>query len=282
MTFISSDLGGRLKQKCSHCALRYRGLCRGIGDQDDDGVAALESSHAPIRVYDAGDVIYAQGDAGEHVFNLISGWVALHRDLADGRRQIVQFLLAGALFGVEPANRDLSHGATAITNASACPIARPKLDDLRRDHPSLNERFIWLLQQDSHRLFEMQAMIGQGSAKERICGLLKELALAAAGEASISNGATLRVPLTQRHIGEATGLTSIHVNRVLRQLREDRVVEFHDGVLTVVNLAKLSALTDDPGAETKSPAGSPTDTLPMVVPFAGTAPGPPAPIAKAV
>ena len=267
MTSISGEREGRLKQKCPYCALRYKGLCHGIENRDAEGVVALEASHAPIRVYDAGDVIYAQGDRGEHVFNLISGWVALHRDMADGRRQIIRFLLPGALFGVEPADRDLSHGATAITNAGACPMVRTKLDDLRRGHPSLNEQFIWLLQQDNHRLFETQATIGQGSARERVCGLLEELAHASAGGAPLANGAMMRVPLTQRHIGEATGLTSIHVNRVLRQLRQDQVVEFHDGMLTVMNLERLRALTD-PGAEIElRPRNRIGDEAPQLLPF---------------
>lgn len=241
-------------------------------------MSALEATHAPIRVYDAGDMVYAQGDAGEHVFNLISGWVALHRDMADGRRQIIQFLMPGALFGVEPVGRDLSHGATAITNASACPMARMKLDNLRHAFSSLNERFIWILEQDNHRLIEMQATIGQGSAKERICGLLRELAMAAAGEAPIQTGAVIKVPLTQRHIGEATGLTSIHVNRVLRQLREDRVVGFHDGALTIIDPEKLRALTDA-GADMSSRSPGRFDAEP---PFGALARGVGAPLAAAV
>jgi CRP/FNR family transcriptional regulator len=232
----------RRQVRCPFCVLRHRGLCQGVGDQDVEGSSALESSHAPVRVYEEGEMIYAQGDPSEHVFNLMSGWVALHRDMADGRRQIIQFLLPGAMFGAEPAGRDLGHGATAITNASACPISRTRLDDLRHQIPSLNERFILILERDNHHLFEMQATIGQGSARERIGSLLGELAATSAGEAPIQARVAIRMPLTQRHIAEATGLTPIHVNRVLRQLRENGVVELHNGTLTVMNPEKLQGL----------------------------------------
>jgi CRP-like cAMP-binding protein len=225
--------------RCALCVLRHKGLCQGVDDQDIDASSALEASHAPIRVYEEGDVIYAQGDPSEYVFNLVSGWVALHRDLADGRRQIIQFLQPGAMFGAEPLDRDLGHGATALTNASACPIRREKLDNLRHRVQSLNERFIFMLERSNHHLFEMQATIGQGTARERIAGLLNELAATAAGETPIRPGATIKIPLTQRQIAEATGLTPIHVNRILRLLRVDGVVEIHNGMLTVMNPEKL-------------------------------------------
>ncbi len=241
---VNNSMTTRARPQCPICVLRHRGLCQGIDGQDLSGSAALESSHSAVRIYDAGEMVYVQGDPSDHVFNLISGWVALHRDLADGRRQIIRFLLPDALFGVEPAGRDLGHGATAITNASVCPIGRAKLDDLRRQTRSFNERFVTLLEHDQHRAIEMLTTIGQGSAKERIAGLLSELALTAAGQISIQAGAAFKVPLTQRHIAEATGLTSIHVNRILRQLREDRIVEFQHGVLSIVDPEKLYTLVE--------------------------------------
>jgi CRP/FNR family transcriptional regulator len=240
----STSTASHARPQCPVCVLRHRGQCQGINDRDLAGSAALEASHSPVRIYDAGEVVYAQGDPGAHIFNLISGWVALHRDLADGRRQIIRFLLPEALFGVEPEGRDLGHGATAITNASVCPIGRAKFDDLRHRTQSFNERFVEILQQDQHRAVEAFTTLGQGSAKERVGGLLNELALTAAGQISIRAGAAFKVPLTQRHIAEATGLTSIHVNRVLRQLREDRIVEFQHGVLSIVDPSKLQALVD--------------------------------------
>jgi CRP/FNR family transcriptional regulator, anaerobic regulatory protein len=246
-TTAQGATGHRRQVPCAFCVLRHRGLCQGVDDQDVAGSAALNASHSPIRVYEEGETIFAQGDRSQYVFNLISGWVALHRDLSDGRRQIIQILQPGAMFGAEPAGQELGHGATAITNASACPIERTKLDELRHQISSLNERFILMLEQANHHLFESQTTIGQGSAAERIGGLLSELAAAAAGEGPIHAGAVIRMPLTQRHIAEATGLTAIHVNRILRLLREDGVIELHNGMLTVINAVKLKALRA-PGA----------------------------------
>jgi CRP/FNR family transcriptional regulator, anaerobic regulatory protein len=221
-----------------------------------------------VRIYDPGEAVYAQGDPGAYVFNLLSGWVALHLDLPDGRRQIIRFLVSSALFGVEPAGLNLGHGATALTNASVCPIDRAKFDGLRRQTHSFNERYVSMLQRDQRSAFECVAIHGQGSAKERVGGLLNDLALTAAGQISIRAGAAFKVPLTQRHIAEATGLTSIHVNRVLRLLREERIVEFQFGVLSILDPAKLQALVDlgqDPAPQAQ--AGTPNQEFSLARPF---------------
>jgi hypothetical protein len=78
-------------------------------------------------------------------------------------------------------------------------------------------------------------------------------------------GQAFKIPLTQRHIADATGLTSIHVNRVLRRLREGGVVEFQNGVLAVLDPDRLYALVD--GHELRGPlreaAGPPTTSRPV-------------------
>ncbi len=257
MSTTHVSAAARPRTPCAYCALRHKGLCLSVEDDDARGVAALESSRSPMQFYETGDMVYAQGDASEQVFNLISGWVALHRDMADGRRQITRFLLPGALFGVEPPGEELSHTATAVTTATVCPIPSRKFRELRREIPALNEQFILLLERENHSASRTLATLGQGSAKERIGGLLRGLAVEVLGEDAVAAGAVLKMPLTQRHIAEATGLTSIHVNRVLRQLREDRVVDLRDGRLTVVDAGKLQALAD-PGADWRWAAQRPS------------------------
>jgi CRP-like cAMP-binding protein len=231
------------KSSCAACVLRHKGLCDAVADQDDLGCSALEAAHARTRVFDSGDVIYAQGDPPAYVFNLVSGWVALHRDMADGRRQILRFLLPGALFGIAAGELPLRHGATSVTNASVCPIPSRNFAELRAQAPSLNERYIRLLQQENDHAAEYLTTMGQGNAKERIGRVLGELCALSAGERAIAAGSVFRIPLTQHHIAEATGLTSIHVNRVLRQLREDLILEFQYGAVTVINPARLGALS---------------------------------------
>jgi len=232
---------------CSFCPSRNKAACQGIEPQDRSGLAALEAARSATRVYEAGDIICAQGDPSDYIFNLISGWVETHRDMADGRRQIVAFLQPGAIFGVDLPGEELSQTATAITKTVVCPIKTSKFEELRRSFPAFNEQYVSLLLQENRNLVRTLTRVSQGSAKERIGGLLWSLALNAVGEDVFKLGVVIPMPLTQRHIAEATGLTSIHVNRVLRQLREEQILELRDGKLIAVNAKKLRAIAE-PGA----------------------------------
>ncbi|MGZ6016793.1 MAG: Crp/Fnr family transcriptional regulator, partial [Phenylobacterium sp.] len=156
-----------------------------IVDWDTDGVALRPFPRSPVRVHDAGEEIYAQGDPSGRYFHLLTGWVSLHRDTADGRRQITRFLLPGALFGVGPAGEEFSHTATAITKATISPISRAKFDEQRRRSPLLNEQFVAFLERELHHELESMTVLGRGSATERVGALLGELAVAAAGESQV-------------------------------------------------------------------------------------------------
>jgi CRP-like cAMP-binding protein len=225
---------------CAYCSSKRKGLCGGVEDDDEIGKRDLESARSALRVYAAGEVIYRQGDPRNHVFNLISGWASLQRQVVDGRHQIVRFLLPGASFGFIGASFDET--AVALTPCRVCPIERSKFDKLRRGIPSLNERLLELLETDNHRVTENVALVGVGGARERVAALVCELALRAAGGTPLRNGLAIKMPITQLQIAEATGLTAIHVNRVLRRLRETGVFELREGELTVIDPEKMQRL----------------------------------------
>ena len=229
---------------CAYCVVRRIGMCHAYGEGEGLDLSRLEAAHLPVRVYDAGDIIYRQGGVSDHIFNVISGWVDLHQDMADGRRQISQFLFSGAVFGLKPKGVAFSHGATAITTASICAIPTARVDDLRRHSPAFNEHFIWMLERENHLAVEALTILGQGASLERVARILWSLASSLSASTPVPAGTPIRVPLTQRLIAEATGLTAIHVNRVVRRLREQHVVDFHEGVMVILDPRRLAGLAD--------------------------------------
>ncbi len=257
MTKSDASAGMQPKRQCDHCPVRRTGLCNAFADDGGLDLADLEAAHLPVRVFDAGDVIYSQGDATNYVFSVVSGWVDLHQDLADGRRHISQFLLPGATFGVKPEGSRYAQGASAITTTSICAIPTARADDLRRLHPAFNERFIAMLESDNLYATESLTMIGQGTSLERVARILWGLAVRLSAPGAVQAGVGLKAPLTQRLIADATGLTAIHVNRVIRRLREQRLVEFHDGVMVIDDPRRLAILANaDPQTRTNSNIGS--------------------------
>ena len=202
----------------------------------------MQAAHLPMRHLDAGEVVYFQGDVADRIYILNSGWVDLHQDTADGRRQISRFLLPGAMFGFEPEGAPAAQSAAALTSATVCPVPRSRFDEMRRNDVLFNEYFLWMVQRENHLVTETLTVMCQGSATERVSYILWQLAVRLCGAETVPADAPFRVPLTQRVIAEATGLTAFHVNRIIGRLRRQRLVEFHDGVMTVRDPDRFSKL----------------------------------------
>ena len=96
-----------------------------------------------------------------------------------------------------------------------------------------------LISQDRGLAYDHLSSIGRRSARERVAYLLLELFIRSRLQWLGHRSDEMYLPLTQEHIGDATGLTGVHVNRVLRDLREEGVAEFHYRHLRILNPDKL-------------------------------------------
>ncbi len=238
--------------------------------------AAFEALRPAVRRLQVGQVLYEQGDASEFVYLLIDGWAFRYRTLGDGRRQIVDFTLPGALLGFGP-GRIMSHGVEARTVCDLCVIPRARFDALLLQVPSLAIRLIQTLAQNEAIALERLMTIGRQSARERIAHLLVELVARArqSGLKVTDKGFTL--PLTQTHIADAIGLTSVHVCRTLAELRKDGIVLLRAGRLQIQDIRQLTAeagfAEDDPmpwSDDASSPGAGGTFLRPFVAPRAET------------
>jgi CRP/FNR family transcriptional regulator len=203
------------------------------------GPGKPQSAIFPTRHFARGDSIYGQGDRADFVYNLVSGWVSLHQDMSDGRRQIGKFLIRGALFGLGPRGFPHGQGATAITDVSICLIPMARFEEMRRRNTALNERLFLMLECESHLATEALTAMGKGTAIERVTRIFCELAVRLTDPSKSSTNVAIKIPLTQRLIADAVGLTAIHVNRIVRRLRMERLVGLQDGIMTVKDLRRL-------------------------------------------
>ena len=232
-----------LRSSCDYCAARPLGLCGALGHGEAFG--ELRDARRAMRFVDAGEAVYRQGEPCGDALNLVTGWLALHQDLGDGRRMVLRFLVPGAIVGHQTASLPtMTHGATALTNASLCVLPAARLAYLRARHSDLNERYLWMLERDSLLTTDHLIAIGRRDARERVAGLLMELAVRSTGRARFAAGDTVAMPLTQVLIGEATGLTAVHVNRTLRGLREAGVLDFRDRQLEILDPDRSAAIAD--------------------------------------
>lgn len=192
------------------------------------------------RMVEAGRDLISIGSTGKTIFNLLDGWVALYTLLEDGRRQIVQFALPGAVIGVLPSRRVQStFGALALTKVLVSAIPTSTLTSLSCNEPEITMRLARSLARDCNLAFEHLTSVGRRSARERVAHLLLELFTRYRAQWPGNRIEEMVIPLTQEQIGDATGLTFVHVNRVLSTLRKERIVEFHYRRLRILDPDRL-------------------------------------------
>lgn len=216
----------------------------GLGDgRTSEPVRLLPDGLGTDRRVDAGQELFGAGAAVDAAYNLIEGWVALYTLLEDGRRQIVQFVLPGGVFGkCGVSSGRITYGAQTLTKVLVSVIPAPTLIARLGDTPEVAERLLRSLSRDRALAFDHLTSIGRRNARERVSCLLLELFVRCRLQWPGNRIEEMHLPLTQEHIGDATGLTFVHVNRVLRTLRKEGVVEFHHRRLRILDPDRLAVI----------------------------------------
>jgi CRP-like cAMP-binding protein len=210
-------------------------LCKDCAPEVVRVIASYKSGDREIK---AGNDLFLSGEPCDVIYNLVDGWVFLYDLLEDGRRQILHFALPGALLGLYP-DRVAIYGAQALTDAVVWVIPHENLGPLFEEHPGVGLRLAWIVCRERNLAYDHLFSIGRRSARERVARALLELFVRYRMRWPGYRIEEIHLPLTQEHIGDATGLTGVHVNRILRGLRKDRFVEFHYRRLRILNPDKL-------------------------------------------
>lgn len=211
----------------------------GLGEPE---IEALRQLAGPLRSVEARTVLIDDGEPHGHGILLVSGWAMRCRVLADGRRQIIRFLLPGDL--CDPmffVPRHTIHAIETITPAVITTFTSRSALALFERWPRIAAGFWFLAGQDQAELQDRITALGRCSAYERMADLIWQLwrRLEIAG-LTVENRA--RFPLTQALLGDALGLSVVHVNRTLRAMREDGLIEIRDETLLLRNIDALAAV----------------------------------------
>ena len=170
-----------------------------------------------------------------------SGWLHSSAVLGNGSRQIMRFHFKGDLIGLPLlAFADSPETVTAVTEVILAPFSRERLGALIADHPRLGALILSLSVAERVALADRLASIGRTSARARVGGLLCEI-FARLRQLGALREQPIQLPLTQEDIGDATGLTAVHVNRMMRGLAEDGIIERRNGHIRLTDEARLIA-----------------------------------------
>lgn len=209
---------------------------------------ALLDAVSDVREVEEGETLIHAGDRLNSSTVLLEGMVGRVRDLSDGRRQILELHVPGDFYDLHGfLLKRLEHGVEALTHARIASVPHDRLKIVTERWPHLS-RLLWtttLLDAAIGR--EKILSIGRRSAISRLAHLLCELhvRLKVVG---IADDHGYRLGLTQAQMADATGLTQVHVNRTLKELRDRGVVTVRNGEVTIADrsaLIRIAEFTDD-------------------------------------
>lgn len=204
--------------------------------------AAVSALGCDLREVEAEERIHAAGDRPEACLLVLDGIVSSSRDIEDGKRQIMSFYVRGDL----PDLRTLHLGVIDCDVFALCPgrVASLPQRDLRRlseQHPRVGAA-LWRSTLVIAAIYrEWIVNIGHRSAIARLAHLMCEL-MTRLESVGLSDGQSCELPLTQAHLSAATGLSVVHLNRTLQELRRRGLLAFGGGRLTIPDRAALAAV----------------------------------------
>lgn len=210
-----------------------------LTDQERLWLADLERPN--IRTARSRRDILREGERPMAVKVILDGWAIRHKMLSDGRRQIIAFMLPGDMLAADSILVAMDHSIGAATPLTYADVPDEELDTLRTRSPAISRAFRidGLVSAAIQR--EWTVNLGQRTARERLAHMMCEIfvRLDAVG---LAEGNRCEMPLTQCDLGEASGMTSVHVNRTLQELRREGLISLNHRILTVPDFAALADL----------------------------------------
>jgi CRP-like cAMP-binding protein len=203
------------------------------------GLEARQKEHGP------GEILLTEGKVTPGPSFVISGWACHQRILPDGRRQIFGFVLPGDVVGAWSVPRALAL-ATMVALTPLTTVDVPDLEHVAL-RPASRSNFAKAMALAAHQneifLLDHVMRLGCLTAQERMAHLLLELRhrLAVVG---LADGRRFPMPLTQEVLADVLGLSVVHVNRTLQQLRRERLIEVSGGEVVLLNPELLTAVAE--------------------------------------
>lgn len=195
------------------------------------------------KAYSAHTDIAKEGDTDDRLFFVRSGWTALYRIVSTGERRIIDFPVSGEMVGLNGTKSNLQLSFMAVTDAVVLETSTSAFIATVARSESLTRFIFGEAARQRAILIEHLTNLARRSALSRIAHLLLEIEarLRNAGLAG-SNG--YECALTQYDLADALGLTAIHVNRMLGELRRSDLLHFHKGFVSILDRDGLTTLCD--------------------------------------
>ncbi len=211
----------------------------GLAELSPNDVAALEAATARPRRYAARQDLIREGDEPGPMFVVLEGWVCRYKILPTGTRQIVAFLMPGDACDLHiKLLAEMDHSIQTITAARVATISRSEIDALMDNHPNIARAMYIAQLVDEGVMRAWIVSIGRRTSPQRVAHLICELYLRA-HNVGMTTGESFDLPISQIILADALGMTAVHINRVLKELRLAGAMAVNRGSVTISNPVRL-------------------------------------------
>ena len=210
----------------------------------DGDLAVLARLHKRRRSFLAGRDLVHEGQTEQSAYVLAAGWVCSYKLQPHGKRQIIDFQIPGDFLGLRSILlRTSDHSFEPIVDIQAIEVPKGDLLDAFSETPRLATAILWAASRDEAMVVEHLVRLGSRDADKRLAHFLLEL-FSRLTLVGMADSAGYACPLSQYHLADALGLTSVHVNRTLRKLREAGLVTMREGRVEIMDLDGLAKLAE--------------------------------------
>lgn len=221
---------------------RFIEKLKSYGVLDEADAAALAVATSDARPVSAKVDLIREGDRPGPVFVMLEGWSFRYKILPNGARQITAFLMPGDCCDLHVGLlAEMDHSIRTITQAQVATIEREQMDALMDAHPQIARAMYISQLVDDGTMRAWITSMGRRSSIERVAHLICELYVRARN-IGLTSGPELALPLSQLLLADTLGMTPVHLNRVLRELKLQGAMTLQRGMLVVADPQKLISI----------------------------------------
>ncbi|MCC5961951.1 MAG: Crp/Fnr family transcriptional regulator [Rhodobacteraceae bacterium] len=201
---------------CEICPLRRKGLFSPFSEHE---LEFMKKFRVGEERFETGQVIYHEGEEMDVFYTARHGQGARYRYLPNGDRQLVNFIFPGDTIGLQAVlSAEAASTAIAASDMVLCRFSKSRLSELFNESPQRAYSLVWIAAAEEHFLGEIITTLGQRDARERMAWALMKIYSRLSALDLVSDD-SVPFPFKQRDLADALGLSLVHTNKTLAQLR---------------------------------------------------------------
>lgn len=232
---------GNMMSAHKSCMIQNFASYRGLSEEDEALLSSLE--HSPKDVHET-EALWREGDPAQHFYALKAGWACSYRDLADGRRQVLDLFLPGDIVGTRDyAFKEHLTGAGMLTAGTVCPFPTGRLYEVFERSTTLTDIFFIIASREQAMLVERLIDLGRRSARQKLAHFIAEMYVRVQRRQPVDEG-RFRLPVSQQVLADVLGLSAVHISRTFSDLQESGLLYRQREFIQIPDFGRLAAEGD--------------------------------------